>query len=595
MPADRSQASTSAGPAKRISKACESCRPRTHRPLPGTSNAAADEVRLVGLRAVEEDLEARYKEATGTSISLALPDVETHPALSLDSPMPPLPTLTNDEIDSLCDTFFRDILIFFGFLSPTRLNELIRRHRTLPGTLTPDQLALLYAIFALGFFRQATYAQQPAAPEDGPVPFAPGANRLDIVYYRQGMALLEVPTTLTALQALVVLQLYAMSSTTVSATRHLISKMVYCAGELGLYSTATSAAYPPETHATSLSFYVLFTDTFYAGLTGDRPFLRAFDREIFTSVLRSEGIFSPAMVRLVCLEHDYLKDAHAHRTKLCNPLFVLGHEAHLFAFLRDFGTQTGDSTNMSSSFATTQCAHSMLQFEHHVNHPILISYQFQRLLLRAPCASDPLLGHSSLPLLSRAAITLIRHYQSIFESTRYINCAWPVLARVVAAGNVVLQSHWRGELVRQETEDALSILMWLLGKLETRWTAATVARANFELIMQVLDLNPHDLPSPAYLDSTLSENPSSTPLLPATLPPPPTTSAQLSTPDAPAIFDNSQIPPSATSSAADYSIFFSSADASIPANATQQGEWQYMLNEMHELWGDPAYLQGAGQ
>lgn len=41
-------------------------------------------------------------------------------------------------------------------------------------------------------------------------------------------------------------------------------------------------------------------------------------------------------------------------------------------------------------------------------------------------------------------------------------------------------------MVRQETEDALSILMWLLGKLETRWTAATAARANFELIMRVL-------------------------------------------------------------------------------------------------------------
>lgn len=338
------------------------------------------------MRSIEEDLEARYREATGSkcfqtlrctftddpstaSISLALPDVETHPALSLDSPMPAFLPLTNDEIDSLCDTFFRDILIFFGFLSPTRLNELIRRHRTLPATLTPDQLALLYAIFALGFFRQATYAQQPAAPKDGPVPFAPGANRLDIVFYRHGMALLEVPTTLTALQALVVLQLYAMSSTTVSATRHLISKMVYCAGELGLHSTAAASAYPPETHATSLSFYVLFTDTFYAGLTGEKPFLRIFDREIFTSVLRSEGIFTPAMVRLVCLEHDYLKDAHAHRTKLCDPTFVLGHEAHLFAFLRDFGTQTGDSTNMSSSFATTQYAHLALLPEHRADLP----------------------------------------------------------------------------------------------------------------------------------------------------------------------------------------------------------------------------------
>lgn len=48
-------------------------------------------------------------------------------------------------------------------------------------------------------------------------------------------------------------------------------------------------------------------------------------------------------------------------------------------------------------------------------------------------------------------------------------------------------------------------------------------------------------------------------------------------------------------SAADYSIFFSGPDPSAAAEGSQQVEWQYMLDEMHELWGDAGFLQGGGQ
>lgn len=63
----------------------------------------------------------------------------------------------------------------------------------------------------------------------------PESPRPDIAYYRHSLRLLEGATTVTALQALVVLQLYAMSTCSVAATRRLIGKIVFLVQELGLH------------------------------------------------------------------------------------------------------------------------------------------------------------------------------------------------------------------------------------------------------------------------------------------------------------------------------------------------------------------------
>lgn len=119
--------------------------------------------------------------------------------------------------------------------------------------------------------------------------------------------------------------------------------------------------------------------------------------------------------------------------------------------------------------------------------PFSCSYHFLRLLIRAPSATDPVLGISSLAILARSATLLLQHYERIFLTTHYVNCAWTVFARIVGAGHVVLQALWRGEMIRLEAAELMGKVLWFLSKLETRWTeTAALARKNFLTLMDAL-------------------------------------------------------------------------------------------------------------
>ncbi|GAA5993624.1 hypothetical protein JCM10908_000647 [Rhodotorula pacifica] len=515
MPAERAYGGPSTA-AKRISKACEACRVRRtkcdgnqpcskcteaggiecayrararptrqlrmHRPLapvgPASTPGSAenDEVEMPrpqGMRAVEVDLERQCEAVTGTPISLALPDIGTHPLLALETPLPPPPDPHADLSESLCATFVRDILPFFDFLSLTRLNQLVRRHRDLPGSLSDDQLALLYAVYAMGYLRQVTYATS-ADSERVPVageallPIDPSVRRLDVTYFRHAVELVKLPSTVTALQSLIVLQLYCMAAASLATTRQLVGKLCYCVQELGLLQPATASAYPAESGTAALGFYVVFTDVSWAGLTGEPPFLSGFDADLFTNAAGTGGIVAPAIGELILLEAEVLAAGRNTPSRLTDPTYVLSLEARLHGFLQRFGSQTNDCSTMTSYFATKH-------------------YHFLRLLIRAPSAADPILGISSLAVLARSATLLLQHYESIFLTTRYINCAWTVFARIVGAGHVVLQTLWRGEMVRLEAAELMGKVLWFLGKLETRWTeTAALARKNFLTLMDAL-------------------------------------------------------------------------------------------------------------
>lgn len=83
----------------------------------------------------------------------------------------------------------------------------------------------------------------------------------------------------------------------------------------------------------------------------------------------------------------------------------------------------------------------------------------------------------------RSASHILSNYLAVFNSQRYINCAWPVLARVVGAGHVLIQALARDELRRSEAQELLGVVLYLLGKLETRWTAATSSQLHFRLMI----------------------------------------------------------------------------------------------------------------
>lgn len=79
----------------------------------------------------------------------------------------------------------------------------------------------------------------------------------------------------------------------------------------------------------------------------------------------------------------------------------------------------------------------------------------------------------------RSSSLIISNYRQVFDTQRYINCAWPVLARVVGAGHVLVQALARDELRRSEAQKLLGVVLYLLEKLETRWAAATSSQVNF--------------------------------------------------------------------------------------------------------------------
>ncbi|GAA6051252.1 hypothetical protein JCM3770_005897 [Rhodotorula araucariae] len=537
LPPEASTSTAAAPPTKRVSKACEPCRvrrvrcdggtpcnrctaagglvctyrlkarpsrrPRLIRPYPLAPSQHcndAEDPPVPGMRGVEADLERLYRERTGTRISLALPDVDTHPSLALTTPLPSLPSVSNVEAEALCDVFVRDVLPFFSFLSPSRLRQLVQRHREMPSTLTADQLALLYTVYSLGYLRRAIFGQ---GIDVGPVVIAPTDARADVAFFRHALELAQDASSITALQALLLLQLYSMVSASVSTTRHLISKICYAVQELGLLEQNTASAYPPECDAPSLLFYAVWSDVYYAGLSGYPPFLRDVDMTLLAAAAENGGIVGPAMAQLVLLEANLLREGHENPRRLRDPLLVLQHDAKLFAFLKEFGSQANDCSNMASSFTT-------------------VHYHFQCLLLRAPSSTDPILGLSSLAVLSQSAVHLLQHYVRVFTTTRYINAAWPVLARVVAAGHAVLQALWHGSIVRLEADSAMTKVLWLLERLGVRWAeAAAVAHGNFVKLMTVLELDlsttldySNTVPDAAATSSS-SPAPASDPTLPA--------------------------------------------------------------------------------
>lgn len=125
------------------------------------------------------------------------------------------------------------------------MTRLVKRHRELPKTLTDDQLALLYAIYAMGYLRQITYACAAGSDRilvagEALLPLDPAVERLDAAYFRHAVELVKTPTTVTALQTHIVLQLYCMACASMRTTRQIVGKLCYCVNELGLLHSVSS-------------------------------------------------------------------------------------------------------------------------------------------------------------------------------------------------------------------------------------------------------------------------------------------------------------------------------------------------------------------
>lgn len=255
-------------PHRRSSKACENCRSRRTKcssESPSCSKCLADGLAcsyrqkarpsrkikgvqlpestgtgtsqgllVIGLRAVEQDLEQLYEAKTGSesqvyprlgaridhktivTIDLRPPPLDVHPLLNPDAPLPPLPSITREEGAALLQIFLDEVHVAFGYLSADRLRQLDVRYQDNPASLGEDQLALLFAVYALGSYRTLCRTQY----NGGPPPIDGDSPRPDIAFHRNSAALAERATTVTALLALVTLQFHS-----VTGTRSLIGKM----------------------------------------------------------------------------------------------------------------------------------------------------------------------------------------------------------------------------------------------------------------------------------------------------------------------------------------------------------------------------------
>lgn len=220
-------------------------------------------------------------------------------------------------------------------------------------------------------YRQEIFSRNAQSPPSVD-PHAP--PRADVAFYRHAVEKLGAATTVTSLHALIALQLYAMSACSVAATRSIIGKMAFLVQELGLHrkvgsssgacsssadlidtppSQSTASAYPPETGASGLLFYVVFIDTYYASLVGQRPFLPSYDDELIASQ-RDDGIASPIIAHLITIQHSYLTECLGGKEDGRSAMFVLGTEGKLWKFSKDYESLLGDNSSMLTSLATTQ-------------------------------------------------------------------------------------------------------------------------------------------------------------------------------------------------------------------------------------------------
>ncbi len=147
-------------------------------------------------------------------------------------------------------------------------------------------------------------------------------------------------------EALILLQLYAMCTGSVTSTRRVIARMVWQARELNIHRRQTADTYPPEEQADMLFFHVIFCDCYYSTLCGLPPYLKYGDYDVSLTphseaAARRDFAFGsqPLLIRLVLLQSELLKQIHEGTTDTMSTDFVLRFEAKWTNWLDAFIAQ----------------------------------------------------------------------------------------------------------------------------------------------------------------------------------------------------------------------------------------------------------------
>ena len=137
-----------------------------------------------------------HTDLVGVSIDLTVAQGHTHPLLDTDTPLPALPQITATASLAI-QAFVIHCLPTCSFLTPSRINHLFERYVASPTSLSPDQLALIYACLACGYVRLQYFGGH-----DRNATSVPQDQREDVPWYRHAVHTLTAwgSTTFTSLR-----------------------------------------------------------------------------------------------------------------------------------------------------------------------------------------------------------------------------------------------------------------------------------------------------------------------------------------------------------------------------------------------------------
>ncbi|GFZ48390.1 hypothetical protein JCM24511_06138 [Saitozyma sp. JCM 24511] len=406
--------------------------------------------------------------------------------------------------------------------------------------LHPDELALLFAVMALGSFRSETWdpvlgkyrqLSQDTLGFDGPAVLIGDVPLALFELANEQLDNLASPSEL-AVQALYLLHTFVSNTMMNRRSRDYVARAVMMAHEVGLNRVIPWQLQIVDGGSLKrraiLYLYVYFSDIYLSALDNQTPLIKStdfepqiFDRIVFSgaqsgspTIAGSTNTGLKAFVDLVVVQGKILESLHGSATTQMHVDYILTLDRNLDVLRTKLGSRTfGVEHDRVSKDERTQTAGRLLwQIHYNWCAPLPPATDHRcRIAVRAPDIEDPLLGHSSLAICTRASSSLLILYRQVCTAG-LLNLPWTQLRRIVTAMHLVFLAFFRGEVPVEEVEEAIDHTLLLLKILGTRWKAATSSATAIKQLASASGLRyrdtPYQVPGGMRLPDTLPADPS---------------------------------------------------------------------------------------
>ncbi|WVF71076.1 hypothetical protein IAT40_005873 [Kwoniella sp. CBS 6097] len=374
-----------------------------------------------------------------------------------------------------------------------------------------DELALLYAILALGSLREQTFdsttgkyrpfrsslildegtINSPSSTRSLPTFRSISTAQCLFRLAQDELEQMDQPSE-SAVQALFLLHTYISNTSMGRRSRDYVARAIMMAHELGL-----NRRIPHDLHLDKrtkydkhvvrrramLYLYVYFSDVYLSALDSHPPLIKTqdYDADLFDVVHSSSasGVDTPsgtplnglrAFVDLVTTIGSMLERLHTASSSVLSSSAsaetILQLDSEMESLRDRLGSQTFDidlgESGSVEALKRTAIAGSVLRQIH---------YNWSRIALRAPFLKDRLLRHSSLSICARAAISILQLHRHVV-SAGMLNLPWMQLRRVAISIYLVFIALWAGEISQMDAEQAVNSTLDVLCVIGTRWQSA---------------------------------------------------------------------------------------------------------------------------